>query len=71
MENNWEKGTIYKTLRVQEIWRETKEVATFVFDEESTYKIQYSPGQYLTLVLANREEEIRRSYSIASTPASF
>lgn len=62
------KGSIYKTLTVARIYEEAKDVKTFVFDEEATRKIIYQPGQYLTLVLPEQQTEVRRSYSISSTP---
>lgn len=55
-------------LRVDEIKRETADVATFYLSEVSGKKINYVAGQFITLVFSHRDEEIRRSYSLSSSP---
>jgi ferredoxin-NADP reductase len=57
---------LYKKLRVKEIIEEVPGFKTFVF--EDSHSIDYMPGQYITLVWFLNGEEIRRSYSITSTP---
>jgi ferredoxin-NADP reductase len=56
----------YKTLRIKEIKQEVNNFKTFVFEEG--HGISYKPGQYITLVQKIRGEEVRRSYSICSSP---
>ncbi|MEO6070168.1 MAG: iron-sulfur cluster-binding domain-containing protein [Chitinophagaceae bacterium] len=57
---------LYHTLYIEEIREEAPDFKTFVF--APGHGIKYKGGQFLTLVLQEREE-YRRSYSIASTPA--
>ncbi len=58
---------LYKTIIIKEIKEEVKGFKTFVFEEG--HHIHYKAGQYLTLVQNSREgEEVRRSYSITSSP---
>ncbi|RYZ62457.1 MAG: 2Fe-2S iron-sulfur cluster binding domain-containing protein [Chitinophagaceae bacterium] len=56
----------YHRLRVKEIKEETKGFKTIVFEEG--HNIAYKAGQYLTLVCFDGEVELRRSYSITSSP---
>lgn len=58
---------LYKTLRIKKIKEEIKDFKIFYFDEGD--RIKYKPGQYLTFVYRSHNEEIRRSYSITSSPA--
>ncbi|MDB4926105.1 ferredoxin--NADP reductase [Mucilaginibacter sp.] len=55
-------------LRVEVIKWETADTATFYFAEVSGKKITYTAGQFITLVFMHHEEEIRRSYSLSSSP---
>ncbi len=57
---------LYKTIRIKEIREEAKGFKTFIF--EDGHGINYKAGQYLTLAHHLNEEEMRRSYSIISTP---
>jgi ferredoxin-NADP reductase len=57
----------YKALRIREVRDEAKDFKTIVFEDD--HNISYKPGQYLTLVRFERGEELRRSYSITSSPA--
>ena len=57
---------LYKKLIIKDIIEEIPGFKTFVF--EPGHQISYKPGQYLTLVHFVNHEEIRRSYSITSTP---
>ena len=61
-----EDKTFYKTLRIHSITEEIKNFKTFVFEEG--HGISFSSGQYLTLVHFQGKEEVRRSYSIISSP---
>lgn len=56
----------YHRLRVKDIKEEGKDFKTFVFEDGHT--ISYKAGQYLTLVRFENGEELRRSYSITSSP---
>jgi ferredoxin-NADP reductase len=58
---------LYKIITIKEIKEEVKGFKTFTF--EAIPAISYQAGQYLTLVDYINEEEVRRSYSITSSPA--
>ena len=55
---------LYKTLHIKNIKEEVKDFKTFSFAEN----INYKAGQYLTFVYHWHNEEVRRSYSITSSP---
>lgn len=55
-------------LKVEAIKWETPDTATFYFTETSGKKISYTAGQFITLVFTHHDEEIRRSYSLSSSP---
>ena len=55
-------------LRIEAIKWETPDTATFFLNEVSGKKIYYKAGQFITLVFTHRTEEIRRSYSLSSSP---
>jgi|SRR6185437_5866916 len=55
-------------LKVEAIKWELPDTATFFFSEISDKKIHYKAGQFITLVFAHHKEEIRRSYSLCSSP---
>src|SRR5437879_13667998 len=55
-------------LRVEAIKWESRDTATFFFSELSGKKIYYIAGQFITLVFTHHAEEIRRSYSLSSSP---
>lgn len=55
-------------LRVEAIKWENPGTATFFLNEVSGKKINYKAGQFITLVFTHRDEEIRRSYSLSSSP---
>jgi ring-1,2-phenylacetyl-CoA epoxidase subunit PaaE len=61
-----EPGGLFKTIRIKAIQEEVKDFKTFTFEEG--HAIEYKSGQYLTLVTSSNNEEIRRSYSITSSP---
>lgn len=56
----------YKTIRIKEIKEEVPGFKTFSFEEG--HGIHYRSGQYITLVQKLKGEELRRSYSICSSP---
>jgi ferredoxin-NADP reductase len=55
-------------LRVEAIKWQTTDTATFYLAEISGRKINYIAGQFITLVFTHHDEEIRRSYSLSSSP---
>lgn len=55
-------------LKVEAIKWETTDTATFYFTETSGKKVKYVAGQFITLVFTHHDEEIRRSYSLSSSP---
>ncbi|HEY2582795.1 MAG TPA: FAD-binding oxidoreductase, partial [Mucilaginibacter sp.] len=55
-------------LKVHEIKWELPDTATFFLKEISDIKINYKAGQFITLVFSHHDEEIRRSYSLSSSP---
>lgn len=54
----------YFNLKVKEVIRETEDAVTLVF--ENSDKLNYKPGQFLTLILTVNGEKIRRSYSLCT-----
>ncbi len=55
-------------LKIEAIKWETPDTATFFLSEISGKKINYKAGQFITLVFTHHDEEIRRSYSLSSSP---
>lgn len=64
-------STFYK-LAIKDIIRETPSAISVVFNipQELKDKFKFKAGQYVTLKATLDGEEIRRSYSISSTPSS-
>lgn len=58
----------YLHLKVVEITKETADAATIHFEHPEEKPINYKPGQFLTLILPVEGKEVRRSYSLSSTP---
>lgn len=55
-------------LSVIKIKQELPDAATFFLTETSGRRIHYEAGQFITLVFTHHHEEIRRSYSLSSSP---
>jgi ferredoxin-NADP reductase len=55
-------------LKVEAIRWEAKDTATFFLSDARGGKVNYQPGQFITLVFDHHAEELRRSYSISSSP---
>jgi ferredoxin-NADP reductase len=55
-------------LKIEAIKWELPDTATFFLTELSGRRITYKAGQFITLVFMHRAEEIRRSYSLSSSP---
>jgi ring-1,2-phenylacetyl-CoA epoxidase subunit PaaE len=62
----------FHSLSVKEITRETADCVSVVFDipEVAKQEFTYIQGQYLTLKLQVAGEELRRSYSLCSSPVA-
>jgi ring-1,2-phenylacetyl-CoA epoxidase subunit PaaE len=60
----------FSPLKVKDIRRETSEAVSVAFEIPPTLQIpfQYKQGQYITLKLNLNGEEVRRSYSICTSP---
>lgn len=58
----------YQALTISHIRQETRDFKTFYFEPDPTHPILYQAGQYLTLVLQQHHQEMRRSYSFISSP---
>ncbi|MBX9853685.1 MAG: ferredoxin--NADP reductase [Cytophagaceae bacterium] len=58
----------YFNLKIREIIKETAEAITLVFEHPGKDKLNYKPGQFLTLILTINGEKIRRSYSLCTAP---
>jgi ferredoxin-NADP reductase len=61
-------SALYQSLTITEIKEEANDVKTFIFGEADAKNIVYQPGQYLTFLFSAQHPEIRRSYSVTSTP---
>jgi len=55
-------------LKVEKIVWELPDTATFFLSEITGKAISYKAGQFITLVFTHHDEEIRRSYSLSSSP---
>ncbi|WP_183567979.1 ferredoxin--NADP reductase [Mucilaginibacter sp. SP1R1] len=55
-------------LKIERINWETPDTATFYLSNTSGKPVHYKPGQFITLIFNHRNEEIRRSYSLGSSP---
>ncbi|MFD2513421.1 FAD-binding oxidoreductase [Pontibacter locisalis] len=58
----------YLNLKVVEITRETSDAISLHFEHPEKQAVSYKPGQFLTLILTIDGKEVRRSYSLSSTP---
>ncbi|HEX4849827.1 MAG TPA: FAD-binding oxidoreductase, partial [Puia sp.] len=57
-------------LKVKDIVRETKDSISIFFEEMNGKAISYQAGQFLTFIFQRPHGEIRRSYSLSSTPGT-
>lgn len=60
----------FHTLKVKDIKRETADAVSVAFDipAQIQHEFQFKQGQYITLKLTVNGEEVRRSYSLCSSP---
>lgn len=60
-------GSKYYDLQVKEIIQETKDAISIAF-EQPEGEIYYNSGQFLTLITKVNGKEVRRAYSLSSSP---
>ena len=60
-------GPKYFDLTVKKVVQETKDTISIVFEQPET-PIQYKSGQFLTLIVPMNGKEVRRAYSLCSSP---
>ncbi|NOT77049.1 MAG: ferredoxin--NADP reductase [Cyclobacteriaceae bacterium] len=63
-------GPRYYDLTVRNIIQETKDAISIVFEHPASGKIAYKSGQFLTLIVNVQGKEVRRAYSLCSSPFS-
>lgn len=61
-------GKHYVNLAVKNIVRETKDAISIVFAHPEGRKINYKSGQFLSLIFTVQGKEVRRAYSLCSSP---
>ncbi|MFN7493184.1 MAG: FAD-binding oxidoreductase, partial [Cyclobacteriaceae bacterium] len=61
-------GPHYYDLTVKEIITETKDAISIAFEQPASGKINYKSGQFLTLIASVQGKEVRRAYSLCSSP---
>lgn len=61
-------GKHYINLTVKNVVRETKDAISIAFGQPADRKISYKSGQFLTLLANLDGKEIRRAYSLCSSP---
>lgn len=55
-------------LRITDVIEETTEAASFILESVTGNPVSYKAGQFLTFIFFIHSREVRRSYSISSTP---
>lgn len=55
-------------LRITKIISETKDTKSFFLQPVNKSRVDYKAGQFLTLLINHNNREVRRSYSLGSTP---
>ncbi len=61
-------GPKYYDLVVKDIITETRDAISIVFEHPKQGKVNYKSGQFLTLIVPIQGKEIRRAYSLCSSP---
>jgi ring-1,2-phenylacetyl-CoA epoxidase subunit PaaE len=61
-------GPHYYNLNVKGIVQETRDAISIVFEQPVDKKIQYKSGQFLTLIVPVNGKEVRRAYSLCTSP---
>jgi ring-1,2-phenylacetyl-CoA epoxidase subunit PaaE len=67
-ENESAGGPKYFDLKVKEIIKETSDAITIVFHQPEGGNISYKSGQFLTLIIPLEGKEVRRAYSLCTSP---
>lgn len=61
-------GPKYYDLTVKEIIRESRDAISIVFEQPAQSPVPYKAGQFLTLIIPVNGKEVRRAYSLCSSP---
>ncbi len=61
-------GPHYYDLTVKKLVEETKDSISLVFEQPASGKLKYKSGQFLTLIANVGGKEVRRAYSLCSSP---
>jgi ring-1,2-phenylacetyl-CoA epoxidase subunit PaaE len=63
-------STHFEKVRIKEVRRETAECVSILFEipDDLRENFSYLPGQHITLRTTINNEEVRRSYSLCSSP---
>ncbi|PZR37580.1 MAG: oxidoreductase [Azospira oryzae] len=61
-------GPRYYELKVKNIIQETKDAISIAFEHPAEGKLNYKSGQFLTLIVPVNGKEVRRAYSLCSSP---
>jgi ring-1,2-phenylacetyl-CoA epoxidase subunit PaaE len=61
-------GPHYYELKVNNIVHETKDAISIVFEQPAGAKLNYRAGQFLTIIVPIAGKEIRRAYSLCTSP---
>jgi ring-1,2-phenylacetyl-CoA epoxidase subunit PaaE len=61
-------GPKYYDLKVKKIVNETKDAVIIFFEQPEEGKIEYKSGQFLTLIAPVGGKEVRRAYSLCTSP---
>jgi len=61
-------GPHYHDLTVKEIVVETKDAISIAFEQPGSGALHYKSGQFLTLITTVQGKEVRRAYSLCSSP---
>ena len=55
-------------VKIKSIFAETRDASSFELEPIEGTSFNYSPGQFITILFQFSGREIRRSYSLSSTP---
>ena len=61
-------GLRYRDLTVKQIVQETRDTISIVFEQPADNPVRYKSGQFLTLIIPINGKEVRRAYSLCSSP---
>jgi ring-1,2-phenylacetyl-CoA epoxidase subunit PaaE len=61
-------GPKYFDLKVKAIVQETRDAISIVFEHPAGTKLDYKSGQFLTLIVPVQGKEVRRAYSLCTSP---